>query len=245
MTKRRSKVRILNCGDRGILLEFGTGISPKINQRIQSFFCLIQESRILGIVEAVPCFRSLLICYDPLLIDVNVLKKEIRRIEEKIEERSSRRGKKVTIPVVYGGEFGPDLDFVAQFHGMEKEEVMELHQKPEYLLYMYGFAPGFGLLGGLPRSLVTPRLKTPRLKVPAGSVGIGSAQTGVYPFESPGGWQLIGRTPLKLYDPSREVPVILNLGDTVKFRRIDEEQYHQIVRRLEMGQEDINRYFEA
>lgn len=245
MNRKKRRIRILNSGDRGILLEFGKGISPKINQRIRSFFSLMQKDKIPGIIEVLPGYRSLLICYDPLLVEIRSLMKEIRQMEERIEEKPYEKGRKITIPVVYGEEFGPDLEGVAKIHGMEKEEVIELHQRPDYLLYMFGFAPGFPLLGGLPRKIVTPRLKTPRLRVPAGTVGIGNAQTGVYTIESPGGWQLIGRTPLKLYDPTQDETVILSIGDIVKFKRIDEEQYRLISQRVESQQEGLKNYIEG
>jgi inhibitor of KinA len=225
-------VRILNCGDKGILLEFSSGVSPKINRRIQNFYYLIREANIPGIVEGVFGFRTLLIYYDPLMIELETLKKEIRQIEERIEaseETFYEKRKKVEIPVAFGGEFGPDLNSVAQLHRMKVENVIELFQRPEYVVYMYAFAPGHPLLARLPRRIVTPRLKTPRLKVPVGTIGIGNMQVGIYAQETPGGLQLIGRTPLKIYDPTRELlSIFLNIGDTVKFKSIDENEYCKI-----------------
>lgn len=231
------------------MLEFGMGISPKINQRIRVFFDLIREANIPGIIEAAPGFRTLLIYYNPMLIGLKALKEKLREVEERIqtvEVKPHEDSKKVTIPVVYGGEFGPDLDFVAQFHGMYKEDLIELFQKPEYSVYMYGLAPGHPLLAALPRKITTPRLKTPRSKVPVGTIGIGNRQIGIYTHEAPGGLQLIGRTPLKIYEPKRKnLPLFLDIGDMVKFKKIDEEQYRQIAQRVESNKEDMNCYIEG
>jgi KipI family sensor histidine kinase inhibitor len=134
----------------------------------------------------------------------------------------------IEIPVCYGGDFGPDIEFVAQTHDLTVEEVIRIHSEPEYPIYMIGFTPGFPFLGGLPEKLHTPRLETPRTVVPAGSVGIANAQTGIYPIDSPGGWQLIGKTPLKLFDLQRSNPILLKAGDALKFKPITIYEYHRL-----------------
>ena len=132
------------------------------------------------------------------------------------------------IPVLYGGEMGPDLEFVAQHSGKTPEEVVKIHTSTEYLIYMLGFTPGFTYLGGMNEEIATPRLKTPRVKIPAGSVGIAGAQTGVYPIDSPGGWQLIGRTPVRMYDPDRATPILPQAGQYIRFYAIDQAEYDRI-----------------
>ncbi len=135
--------------------------------------------------------------------------------------------RRVEIPVCYGGELGPDLDDVARTHGLAPEEVIRLHADADYLVYMIGFMPGFAYLGGLPERIATPRRKTPRTAVPAGTVGIGGRQTGVYPLVSPGGWNLIGRTPVKIFDIKRDEPTLLSTGDRVRFRPISRSEFDE------------------
>jgi inhibitor of KinA len=137
-------------------------------------------------------------------------------------------GRKVRVPVVYGGEYGPDLNHVARFHKLTEEQVVRLHSESEYRVYMIGFVAGFPYLGAVPDEIATPRLETPRLKVPAGSVGIAEKQTGIYPCEAPGGWQIIGRTPLELFDSLRQPPALVEPGDIVKFGPISEEEFKTI-----------------
>ena len=139
------------------------------------------------------------------------------------------------IPVLYGGEMGPDLAFVAQNAGISEEEVVKIHTSTEYLIYMLGFTPGFTYLGGMSDKIATPRLKQPRVKIPAGSVGIAGKQTGVYPVDSPGGWQLIGRTPVKMYDPDREVPILPQAGQYIKFKAVSQAEYDKIAEEVAKG----------
>jgi len=220
--------RYLVAGDKALVVEFGSGIDPGTNARVQGLYRSLLSDPIPGVVETIPTFRSLLVSYDPVLIGFNELVTRIQAVEAKPHETSPVR--RVVIPTVYGGDFGPDLDFVAHHNHLSVEEVIRLHVSGDYLVYMIGFTPGFPYLGGLPRAIATPRLKVPRTLVPAGSVGIAGEQTGVYPIESPGGWHLIGRTPLKLYDPVRENPVLLEPGDSVRFEQIDEERFRELER---------------
>ncbi|RPI28700.1 MAG: 5-oxoprolinase subunit PxpB [Acidobacteria bacterium] len=223
------KPRYLIAGDRALVVEFGDQIDPATNARVRRLDQLLESHPIEGVLETVPTFRSLLVVYDPLFIRFDDL---VLKLEELESEPAEPRDPKQTviIPTVYGGDFGPDIHFVARHNQISVDEVIRLHTSREYLVYMIGFTPGFPYLGGLPRTIAAPRLQTPRTKVPAGSVGIAGEQTGIYPTESPGGWQLIGRTPLKLFDPNKKNPVLLVPGDRVRFEPIDERKFMELVR---------------
>jgi KipI family sensor histidine kinase inhibitor len=182
-----------------------------------------------GVVEYIPTYRSLIIIYNPSLTTPSELKEAVLGLESRLAEIEIPPPQTVEVSVSYGGEFGPDIDFVAQSHGLPVEEVIRIHSEPLYQIYMIGFTPGFPFLGGLPEVLHTPRLETPRTLVPAGSVGIANDQTGIYPVDSPGGWRLIGRTPLKLFDPERSNPFLLKAGDLLKFKPISLDEYHHLV----------------
>ena len=213
-------VRFLLTGDTSVTVEFGNEISTEINAKIRAFNIALQQSKIPGIVETVPTYRSLAVHYDP-----EVILDSIRIPPSDVLE----------IPVLYGGEEGPDIEFVAEHNGKTVQEVIDIHTSTEYLIYMLGFTPGFTYLGGMSEEIATPRLKTPRVKIPAGSVGIAGAQTGVYPMDSPGGWQLIGRTPVRMYDPDRATPILPEAGQYIKFYAIDKAEYDRIAA-LEAGE---------
>jgi KipI family sensor histidine kinase inhibitor len=184
----------------------------------------VQRAGLAGIQEAVPTYRSLAIYYDPLRIGRGALKENIDALLCVTLDQVEHRSRVVEIPTVYGGEYGPDLEFVAHHTGLSEDEVVRLHTEPLYHVYMLGFTGGFPYLGGLSERLSVPRLHTPRLKVPAGSIGIAGTQTGVYPLESPGGWRIIGRTSLCLFDASRQVPTPILPGDKVRFVRIPQRE---------------------
>jgi KipI family sensor histidine kinase inhibitor len=221
--------RLLPAGDLGILVEFGDKIDPEINQKVRKVFITLEKIAIDGITEAVPTYRSILIFYDPSKTSFERLQNEILNIEKRLGEVIIPPPETIEIPVVYGGEYGPDIDFVAQHNHLTSEEVINIHTSGTYLIYMLGFTPGFPFLGGLSERLFTPRLKTPRAVVPAGSVGIANNQTGIYPIDSPGGWQIIGRTPIKLYNPDHENPILLKAGNYLKFKRITEAECREIL----------------
>lgn len=212
-------------GDRGLLLEFGDRISREINEKVRRMALAIRGEFVEGIIETIPTYRSLLVIYNPLILPVEDLKRKLREIERELQEFKLPEPKLTRIPVLYGGAYGPDLEFVASYHQISPEEVIRLHCSKTYLIYMIGFMPGFPYMGELPEELVTPRLKTPRLSVPKGSVAIAQRQTGIYSMESPGGWQIIGRTPIELFDPNRTPPSLLQMGDLVEFYPIHEEEY--------------------
>jgi len=221
------KSRFYHMGDRGLLLEFGDEISIEINQKVRRMALAIQIEEIEGVVETVPTYRSLLIIYHPLILPIKELKKKLERLEEGLQQTPFPEPKLTRIPVVYGDSYGPDLEYVAQYHRISPDEVIRLHCNKPYLIYMIGFMPGYPYMGELPEGLVTPRLKTPRLSVPAGSVAIAQKQTGIYSLESPGGWQIIGRTPVKLFDPEKEPPALLRMGDHVLFYPITEREFKE------------------
>lgn len=212
-------------GDRGLLLEFGDKISQEINEKVRRMALAISGESIEGIIDTIPTYRSLLVIYNPLILPIDELKRKLRKIEKELQEFKLPEPKLIRIPVLYGGIYGPDLEFVANYHQITPEEVIRLHCSKPYLIYMIGFMPGFPYMGELPEELATPRLKTPRLSVPKGSVAIAQRQTGIYSMESPGGWQILGRTPVELFDPRRNPPSLLRMGDLVEFYPISEEEY--------------------
>lgn len=213
-------------GDRGLLLEFGDEISSEVNEKVRRMALAIQAEAIKGIIETVPTYRSLLVLYHPLIIPLKDLKKKLAHLEEELKEISFPDPTLTKIPVLYGGAVGPDLEKVAEYLHLTTEEVIRLHCSKSYFIYMIGFMPGFPYMGELPDALITPRLKTPRLSVPAGSVAIAQKQTGIYPVESPGGWQILGRTPVKLFEPQKNPPALLRMGDLVKFYPITESEFN-------------------
>lgn len=221
-------IRILTAGDSSLLVEFGKEISPEINRKIANTVQLMREQQIEGVVDMIPAFCSLLINYDPRVISYEKMKKRIQALVRVDIKRGETSKRLFEIPVLYGGEYGPDLAFIAQNAGISQEEVIKIHSSSDYLIYMLGFLPGFCYLGGLDERIHTPRLSTPRIKIPAGSVGIGGSQTGIYPLDSPGGWQLMGMTPVKTYDPERERPILVEAGDYIRFVPIDEAEYLRV-----------------
>ena len=217
--------RFLPAGDAALTVEFGNRIALPLNRKVRALALAIEKAALPGIIEVVPTYRSLTIYYDPLSLSMTDLRLKVESLLERLEEIPLPPPRLVTIPTVYGGEYGPDLAFVAKHCGLSEDQVIRLHTRPTYHVYMLGFTAGYAYLGGMPKRLTTPRLPSPRLRVPAGSVGIGGNQTGVYPVESPGGWRLIGRTPLTLFDPAWEVPVLIQPGDQVRFVRIRPEEF--------------------
>ena len=222
------KPRFRLAGDTGLLVEYGDTIDPDVNRKVRAVTVMLDSMRPSGVVEVVPAYRSVLILYDPEMVDIPSLMAAVESLEHRLDESLIAPARTVHIPVCYGGEFGPDIDFVAQTHGISVADVIRIHSGTAYQIYMVGFTPGFPFLGGLPEPLHTPRLETPRTRVPAGSVGIANNQTGIYPVESPGGWRVIGRTPLKLFDPDRESPFLYQSGDMIKFESITAEEFREI-----------------
>ena len=221
--------RFLPAGDSAIAVEFGREIDLNINNQVAAMRTVIEaaidEGKLKGIVELVPTYGSLLVVYDQLAVGYAGLIEQLKILAEGLEGVVIPDREVVEIPVVYGGEYGPDLGIVAQLNSLSEDEVIKRHSEAEYPIYMLGFVAGFPYLGGMDKSIAAPRKQTPRLKIPAGSVGIAGQQTGIYSVESPGGWQIIGRTPLKLYDADGENPILLRAGQSIRFKPITEAEY--------------------
>ena len=228
-------LRFVPAGDKAFVTELGTGISPEINRKVHNLLLAIEKQGIPGVLDMVPTYRSILINYDPLALPPNELEKRVRELTQDLDETPPTASRVVELPTSYGDDHGPDLEYVAEHNGLTEEEVIALHSGTDYLVYMMGFTPGFTYLGGMAEKIATPRLQTPRTAIPAGSVGIAERQTGVYPIESPGGWQLIGRTPVRLFDPSKQPPVIAEPGDYVRFVPVSPEEYRRILEEVGNG----------
>ncbi len=234
--------RFLPAGDSALVLEFGNEVSPSINAKIRRMMYHLEKNSIKSVVESIPTYRSLLIHYDPITVSFDDLKKhliETIQSSEKINLPSPRR---MTVPTLYGEEYGEDLKDVASTNGLSPEEVVRIHSGHDFLVYMIGFTLGFPYLGEVPKAIRCPRLHTPRLKVPAGSVGIADNLTGIYPLESPGGWRVIGRTPLKLFDYQQDPPATFRAGDLVRFVPIDRRTFESMLKNSDKGRytmEDI------
>jgi len=222
------KPKYLVAGDSAVVVEFGNAIDPTVNNLVNQLMLNIDNKRPDGVLDMVPSYRSLMIYYDPLINSFEQLVKELKEIKGLDNDFSKREFRTVEIPTLYGGEMGPDLSFVAEHNELSIEQVIEIHSGAEYRVYMLGFSPGFPYLGGMPESIETPRLSSPRTLIPAGSVGIAEKQTGIYPNASPGGWRLIGKTPIKLFNPEAYPPALLQPGDHVKFVPIDEETFDKL-----------------
>lgn len=234
------ETKYIVAGDKSLVVEFGNSISPGINAKIRSMVEVLDTEKIEGINEIIPTYRSILVLYDPLIIGFKELVEKLKIKENDLKDSKESEITIIELPTVYGGEYGPDIDFVAKHNNLTVDEVIDIHSSRDYLVYMLGFTPGFSYLGGMSEKIETPRLQTPRTKIPAGSTGIAGKQTGIYPIDSPGGWQLIGRTPVKLYTPLEDPPVLLNAGDYVRFVPVDEKEYLDILREIEKDEYKIN-----
>ena len=216
-------------GDSGVLAVCGQQIAEAVGDRVTALDAAVQAARLPGVVETVPAFASLLVRYDPLATDYDTVARALAGLARRCHGHRRLGGRVVTIPVCYGGDYGPDLEFVARHAGLTEGQVIRRHTAPKYRIYMVGFLPGFPYLGGLDPALFTPRLENPRTVIPAGSVGIGGEQTGIYPMDSPGGWQLIGRTPLTLFAPDR--PPLYKAGDRIRFVPITPAQFQALAQK--------------
>lgn len=222
------KPRYLLAGDRCIIVEFADKISNEANLRVRNLSNIIQRGAIDGTLETVCAYVSLMVYYDPLIIHADELIEKIEKLESKLDDPQSGASRLIEIPVCYGGEKGPDLEELASYHNLSVKEVINMQSSAVYNVYFLGFTPGFPYLGGLPEKLATPRLTKPRTLVPRGSVGIGGSQCVIYSVDSPGGFRLIGKTPLKLFDPFVEKPFLLEVGDEIKFKPITDEEFDKI-----------------
>ena len=216
--------RVVPAGDSAILIELGSEIAPEISSMVFALTDLIKDAGLNSGLEVLPTYRSVLVYYDPLVCSYSemfdAVNGAVERLVEPVNVNSSL--KIIEIPVVYGGDDGPDLDFVADHAGITEQAVIELHSGTDYRVYMLGFSPGFPYLGGLDERIAAPRLKTPRVLVPAGSVGIAESQTGVYPNAGPGGWRIIGRTSVPLFDVNSSTPSLITPATKVRFIPVDQ-----------------------
>jgi KipI family sensor histidine kinase inhibitor len=226
------KVRFLSAGDRALVVEFGDRVDRALNERVLRLDAMIRSNPPVGIVETVPTFRSLAVHYDPLLTSRAELQRAIGALLD-LGERPRAGARLWHVPVCYEGEFAPDLDEVARLTGLTPDEVVALHSGTRYHVYMLGFLPGFPYMGDLPPQLALPRRADPRLRVPAGSISIATTLTAIYPYESPGGWHLIGATPIRMFDSERARPALFSPGDAISFRPIDAAGFASIRRAVE------------
>ena len=227
--------RVVPMGDRALIIEFGDCADPALSSHIAALAQRLRTSPPAGVLDIVPTYTTLALHYDPARVEdgdspYDALAGQVEAWLRAEPPESTVQGRSIEIPVCYGGEFGEDLPALAKRHGLRQEDVVRLHSEARYHVHMLGFVPGFAYLGGLDARLATPRRDSPRPKVPAGSVAIGGAQTGIFPLETPGGWHLIGRTPLRLFTPGAEPPCLLNAGDSVQFAPISAGLFASLAR---------------
>jgi inhibitor of KinA len=220
-----SEYRLVPAGDSALIVEFEERIDPVVNARTVACADAIQAAEVPGVRDVVPTYRSVAIYFDPLRTDGDAMMACVHRAATQAVPEPAAARAPVRVPVCYGGELGPDLPGVAAFAGVPEDEVVRLHTTITYRVFLLGFVPGFAYLGIVDQRIAMPRRSTPRVRVPLGSVGIAGVQTGVYPAETPGGWQLIGRTPLRPFDASRVDPFLMKAGDAVQFYPIEREEF--------------------
>ncbi len=221
-------IRFQPASDQSLLVHFGTEIALDTHRKIVSFLKLLEAEPLEGIINLHPAYCSVLVRFDALQFSHSEIEELLTPYLTRLDEIALSEPRLREIPVCYGAERGPDLEDVASLHRISVEDVIRLHSSAEYLVYFLGFVPGFAYLGGLPKELETPRLPSPRQKVPIGSVAIGGSQTGVYPISTPGGWRLIGQTPIKLFRPDSEEKSFLAIGDRVRFVPISDEKFEEL-----------------
>lgn len=224
-TSAADGVRFEPSSDQSLLVYFGHEITLQSQERVRRLLWLLELKPVAGIRNLHPAYCSLLVKFDALKLQHDELEAILKEYLNRLEEVTLPEPRQLEIPVCYGGEYGPDLSDVAAMHGMTPAQAIELHTSTNYLVYFLGFVPGFAYLGQLPEALVTPRLAMPRKKVPAGSVGIAGNQTGVYPFATPGGWRLLGRTPMAMFRTDRDGLSLLSIGDRVRFTPISADRF--------------------
>jgi|SRR6185437_10217084 len=219
--------RIIPAGETAWLIELPERLDPEVNERAIEIAAAVEQASLADVSDVVIGYRSVMVYVDPLSDDRLATRSRLDEIVAKPSQRKRALGGNVDVPVCYGGAYGPDLGDLAAFAACSAEEVVEMHTAREYRVFVVGFVPGWAYMASVDPRISAPRRSMPRLKVPAGSVAIAAGQTGVYPAETPGGWHIVGRTPVKPYDPSRADPFLFHAGDHVRFRRIDEGEYRK------------------
>ncbi|MHB8829027.1 MAG: 5-oxoprolinase subunit PxpB [Syntrophales bacterium] len=222
------ELRFRLSGDRALLVDCGEDIDPAVNEKVLRLASQLRRKPPQGVQAIVPAYRCFAVIYDPLLTGPDILKREISLLENAQDSLPPPGKKVVRIPVCYGREFGPDMDFVSSVTNLDPEGIIAIHSAREYPVYMLGFTPGFCYLGGMDERLRSPRRETPRVSIAAGSVGIAELQTGMYPVASPGGWQIIGKTPLRLFAPERQDPFLYKAGDRIRFEPISRDEFERL-----------------
>jgi inhibitor of KinA len=222
------KTQYKPAGDQSILVQFGTEINEQINTKVRRFAHLVESQSGEAFGEVILGYTTVLVHYNSLAISYPEVVQQFKKWENEWSETDLPASRVIEIPVVYGAQYGPDLEDVAAHNALSSDEVIKIHSSKDYLVYFLGFTPGFPFLGGMSEKIATPRLQSPRVSIPAGSVGIANNQTGIYPVSSPGGWRLIGRTPLRFYDPMSDPPFLLQPGDYLRFVIIEADQYDDI-----------------
>ncbi len=213
--------------EQALVIETGTIINKESEQAVRKLSALLEKEAPDWLIEFIPAFTTVTVFYDPCRLRQAEAEQELTRLMAQLDEVEAPAPRQIEIPVCYGGDFGPDLRFVAEHNGLTEEEVVNIHTSGTYSVHMIGFAPGFPFIGGMSEKIAAPRRKSPRLRIPERTVGIAGMQTGVYPIETPGGWQLIGRTPLRLFVPEQDIPSLLRAGDEIRFTQIDEAEYRE------------------
>lgn len=229
------KHSFLQNGDTAITVCFENEISKEVNGFVTSFTCAVEQKGIKGVIELIPAFNSVTMLYDSTVTSAGTLRIKLERIIKKLGNSQQSSAVLYKIPVCYEEEFSPDMKNVEAHTGLSREEIIEIHSSTDYLIYMLGFLPGFAYLGEMDKRLATPRLDSPRVEISRGAVGIGGEQTGIYPVASPGGWQLIGRTPVLVYDRERENPILYKSGDYIRFVPISRNEYFEIEKAVQGG----------
>ena len=232
-------MKLMAAGDQVLVAEFGDRIDEAVNDQVHALAAKIEEQQIPGIGEVVPTFRSLLIYYDSYQLSYREAADKIEELARNLKTEQKTKKRILKIPCCYGARFGPDLADMEQLTGLDRKEMIDIHSSVDYKVYMLGFLPGFAYLGGLDERIHVPRLKSPRLKISRGAVGIGGSQTGIYPMDSPGGWRLMGETPIDMYDPNREQPILVQAGDYIRFVPITIMDYYDIRRAVLDGKYQI------
>lgn len=228
-------VKIMPAGDAALVVEFGDIIDENVNAHVHALARKIEEQHIEGIMEVVPTFRSVLVQYDVFVCSYSQIRDVVHSLADNLNVLDKTAKKIVKIPCCYGARFGQDLSDMEKLTGLDRDEIIAIHSATDYKIYMLGFLPGFVYLGGLDKRIEVPRLKTPRVKIRKGAVGIGGNQTGIYPMDSPGGWRLMGATPIDLYDENRETPILLAAGEYIRFVPISILDYYDIRQEILKG----------